>query len=252
MRLLNLGCGTKTSDCPGVVNIDWSLYLRIRQNPVLRLCALPLLSAERREKLSRIPSNVMVFNLARGIPFPAGSVDAVYHSHLLEHLDRDVAPLFIREIKRVLKPAGIMRVVVPDFEYLCREYLGSLERAARASQYAKNHDEYVGAVLEQCVRKMGKGTAAQNAVRRWIEKVVLGDARRRGETHQWMYDRVNLVELLGTAGFERVSVMDYQTSNIPRWADYRLDLTDKGDEYKPHSLYVEAHAPSGKRQAGDR
>lgn len=37
MVLLNLGCGYKTSDLPGVVNIDWSPYVRLAKNPVLRL-----------------------------------------------------------------------------------------------------------------------------------------------------------------------------------------------------------------------
>jgi len=35
MRIPNLGCGTKTSDYPGVTNIDWSMYLRIKRNPFL-------------------------------------------------------------------------------------------------------------------------------------------------------------------------------------------------------------------------
>ena len=33
MLILNLGCGTKVSDDPAVVNIDWSIMLRIRRNP---------------------------------------------------------------------------------------------------------------------------------------------------------------------------------------------------------------------------
>lgn len=42
MLFLNLGCGWKTSDHPGVVNIDWSVMLRIRTNPIYRLF-VPLL-----------------------------------------------------------------------------------------------------------------------------------------------------------------------------------------------------------------
>lgn len=42
MQILNLGCGTKVSDDPAVVNIDWSIMLRIKRNPLLR-AAVPVL-----------------------------------------------------------------------------------------------------------------------------------------------------------------------------------------------------------------
>ena len=35
MKILNLGCGTKTSDKAGVVNIDLSILLRIKGNVFL-------------------------------------------------------------------------------------------------------------------------------------------------------------------------------------------------------------------------
>ena len=46
------------------------------------------------------------------------------------------------------------------------------------------HDDYVGAIIEQCVRKEAAGTSKQKNVRRFIENIILGDARKRGETHQ--------------------------------------------------------------------
>lgn len=45
--------------------------------------------------------------------FADGTVDAVYSYHFAEHLD-DVARLVV-EVKRVLKPGGLMRTVVPHF-----------------------------------------------------------------------------------------------------------------------------------------
>jgi len=72
------------------------------------------------------------------------------------------------------------------------------------------------------------------------EKLLVGDARRRGETHQWMYDRANLTSLLERSGFESVEVCDFETSRIEAWNEYGLDRGDGGGEYKPGSLYVEA------------
>jgi len=44
---------------------------------------------------------------------PDGSVDAIYSSHFLEHIE-DVAG-FVREAGRVLKPGGLVHTVVPHF-----------------------------------------------------------------------------------------------------------------------------------------
>ena len=57
----------------------------------------------------------MVHDLSKGIPFDDNSVDVVYHSHLLEHIDRKNVPTFLKEIRRVLKPRGIHRIVVRIF-----------------------------------------------------------------------------------------------------------------------------------------
>jgi SAM-dependent methyltransferase len=116
MRILNLGCGTKTSSKPEVTNIDWSIYLRVRRNPLLAAVVPLLLRGERFDRFKSLPDNIMVHNLARGLPFDSDSIDVVYHSHLLEHFDREPARAFLREVRRVLKPGGIQRIVVPDME----------------------------------------------------------------------------------------------------------------------------------------
>jgi len=233
--ILNLGCGTKISDAPEVINIDWSPYLRIALTPVLKRVAPLLLDQRRAGRFAALPSNIRVHNLATGIPYPTDSVDVVYHSHLLEHLDRNKAVGFQREIFRVLRPGGIQRIVVPDLERLCRQIVNDDGNAS--------HDEAVAALIEQCVRREAYGTSKQAPLRRRIENIVLGDARKRGETHQWMYDSMNLRELLEACAFTRIRRVDYQISRIPNWPSYLLDVDQDGKEYKPGSLYMEAECP---------
>ena len=56
--------------------------------------------------------------------FSDASVDEVYASHIIEHLGhRDELGPALREIHRVMKPGGILRVSVPDLEFLSRELL---------------------------------------------------------------------------------------------------------------------------------
>jgi len=240
MRVLNLGCGTKTSPHPDVVNVDWSIYLRIRRRPWLSSLALLVLDETRRDRLRALPPNIRVHNLANGIPFDDHSVDVVYHSHLLEHLDRDVAERFMLEVRRVLRSGGIQRIVVPDLEAICRDYLDHLERGAEKRSEWSRHDEYVAALIEQSVRREAYGSSQQGSVRRSFENALIGDARRRGETHQWMYDWMNLSALLGRTGFARIERHRFKTSEVARWVEYGLDVDEHGYEYKPGSLYVEA------------
>ena len=236
--VLNLGCGSRTS--PHCVNVDWSPYLRLKRSRVGSILAPALLRGERRERFEALDGSVVVHDLRRRLPVADDSADAVYHSHVLEHLDRHLVPSFFLELRRVLRPGGVHRIVVPDFEAPCRRYLAHLERCTDDHLMAADHDDYVGAIIEQMVRREAAGSKNQPPVRRLIENLVLGDARRRGETHQWMYDRVNLTAALDAAGFRDVAVVDHRTSAVPGWDHIRLDQLEDGSEYIRGSLYVEA------------
>jgi SAM-dependent methyltransferase len=237
MIVLNLGCGTKTSE--SCINIDWSIYLRIKNNIFLKSAAAPFISAERRNRLNNLSSKVLVHDMRRGLPFEACSVDAVYHSHVLEHIDRKHVPTFQKEIHRVLKPDGIQRICVPDLELLARRYLDSITRCEADPTHVPQHDQSVSDILEQSVRKEAYGTSTQPPLRRHLENLLLGDARQRGETHQWMYDRFNLSAVLKEASFTDIRVGSWNESAIEGWKAMALEVDETGGEYKPDSLYVE-------------
>ena len=240
MRLLNLGCGEKTSDREGVVNIDWSAMLRLRSHPLRRAVVPLVLHGDRLARYRALPDNILVHDLSRGIPFDSNSVDAVYHSHTLEHLDRDVAVDMLNEVLRVLKPGGVHRIVVPDFELRCRSYVEHLDTCDADPTQQAAHSGYVSAILEQSVRREAHGTSQQRPLRRRVENLILGDARRRGHTHQWMYDRINLRSTLLDLGYSEAIRQDFDTSLIPDWNAYGLDLDDAGNQYRTDSLYMEA------------
>jgi SAM-dependent methyltransferase len=116
-RLLNLGCGDRYDE--SWVNVDFT---------------------------NRGRPGVKAHNLLAGIPYPTAVFEAVYHSHVLEHFPREAAFPFIAECFRVLRPGGILRVVVPDFERICRTYLSALDGALRGDIDAERNYEWM--VLE--------------------------------------------------------------------------------------------------------
>ncbi len=240
MIILNLGCGSKTSLSSEMVNIDWSIALRVRNNPLLKMLAPIAFRGERLARFNALPTNIKVWNLAKGIPFNNDSVDVVYHSHLLEHLDRPVAELFLLECKRVLKRGRMLRVVVPDLEVLCGKYLEHIMASEKNTNKAEQHESYIASIILQSVRKEAYGTSQQGPMRRFVENLLLGDARKRGETHQWMYDRISLKQKLLDLGYREASEQNYHSSSIPNWNAYKLDVAAGGNQYKPDSLYIEA------------
>lgn len=66
----------------------------------------------------------LTWNLAHGIPFADGTVDAIFHEHLLEHIPLRAGAGLMDECFRVLKPGGILRIGVPDAGALLRSYVG--------------------------------------------------------------------------------------------------------------------------------
>jgi len=240
MKILNLGCGSKTCQSPDVLNIDWSVSLIIKKNFFLRILLSKLLTKERQNNLKKLSQNIIVHDLQKGLPYADNSIDAVYHSHLLEHIDRTEVKVFLMEIFRVLKPNGVQRIVVPDLYFLCKSYVENYEKCINQNKLIKKHDNYVAAILEQAVRKEASGSSKQNKILRKIENLILGDARKRGETHQWMYDSVNLKSILNEVGFKNIKVQTFKTSYIFNWNKYGLDIDKENKEYKQGSLYIEA------------
>jgi predicted SAM-dependent methyltransferase len=131
-RYLNLGCGRRFSQDPEWTNID----------------------------LRSSHDRVMAHDLATGIPFPDHTFDAVYHSNMLEHLDRAAAERLLRECCRVLKPGGLCRVGVPDMEDIARVYLAELERRA-AGGPANRHEWMVIEMIDQMARHEPGGAMAE-------------------------------------------------------------------------------------------
>lgn len=104
--------------------------------------------------------DVIAYNLAKGIPFADNSFDLVYHSHVVEHFAKTSATSVIRECHRVLKPQGILRVVVPDLEQIVRLYLTALDKASSSEQWAANYEWISLELLDQLVRNSKGGDMA--------------------------------------------------------------------------------------------
>jgi predicted SAM-dependent methyltransferase len=174
--LLHLGSGTRYKD--GWVNVD------LAGDPV-----------------------DLAWNLARPLPMPAACASGVFSEHVLEHLPFEAGLGLLREAHRVLRPGGIVRIVVPDAGKLLRSYV----------------DGGRGFIEET---RGGRPTpmTAVNELFYWYR-------------HCWLYDTQTLVLALEAAGFAETTEREFGASDLPGGSP---DTPDRRAE----SLYVEAVKPA--------
>ena len=110
---LHLGCGTNFVD--GWINIDYNLGAH--------LAKIPLSKFFLRKTGYEWDSRIMLHDLRKKLPFGDNTVDCIYTSHTLEHLNKADGYQMLSESYRVLKPNGVMRVVVPDLRAIVADYL---------------------------------------------------------------------------------------------------------------------------------
>ncbi len=102
--------------------------------------------------------SVMQCDVTGGIPFETGHFDGVYHSHILEHLKPHLGRALMADCLRVLKPGGILRVVVPDLERIAELYLETHHRAWSGDEAgAVNYNWMKLELLDQMVREHSGG-----------------------------------------------------------------------------------------------
>jgi predicted SAM-dependent methyltransferase len=210
---VNVGCGSTPT--PGWDNVDNSLTVRLaafgplagllRRLRLVSAAHLAFARIARAEKLKVAP--------ATRLPYADGSVDAVYSSHMIEHLDRPDAARFLAEAFRVLRPGGTLRVVAPDLRLLIDEY-------ARTG----DADRFVAATRLAMPRPQGLR-------QRLTYRLSL-------DRHAWMYDEATLLALVRAAGFTEAAAVTPGTTRI---ADPgALNLREREGE----SVYVEATKPT--------
>jgi predicted SAM-dependent methyltransferase len=211
---LNVGCGQ--SPTPGWINYDNSLSARVSGVPLVLSMAerLRLLTNQQREFMRFAQSHdIRYADVVSRIPEADRSVDALYTSHMLEHLDKDDALAFLREARRVLVPGGVLRIAVPDVRY-------------HVDRYVRDGDAD-GLVARLYMTRERPKTFMQKVLYQ-----IVGDRQ-----HQWMYDGASLCRLVASAGFEAPEIVPAGTTTIPEPGELNLS------ERSPESVFVEARNP---------
>ena len=170
-------------------NYDASLTLRAER--------IPVFGSFIKKNVSRFPPNVLSGDIVRGLPVPDGMADAVYASHVLEHLSREDFGLALRNTWRILTPGGVFRLIVPDLEARARSYLKRLE----AGQASAN--DWFMSVSSLGMEKKPAGFISLFAS-------IFGASH-----HLWMWDWPSMKAALDMAGFTSIRRCERRDSGDP-------------------------------------
>jgi len=173
---------------------------------------LRLTGVLRAEHLVAWPKNIEMMSVLKSFPFPDGSVEAIYSSHMLEHLYFSDAQAVLRECHRVLQPGGVLRLALPN----------GLQIAA--ALVAANGDGSAEAGLRFNQGLMMAPLTPPSRRQKVLSMLASGP-------HRWQPTPALVSQMLKDAGFNAVEECAFRSGKLPALADV---------ETREESFFLEA------------
>lgn len=186
---LNLGCGPGPLKGDNYLHVDGSRKLLISKIFFfLKFLNLETLNSwDKRVK----------YGIVQKLEFPASTFESVYSSHMLEHLYFEEAQTLLKKTFVWLKPGGIIRLALPDYDEILDEYFN--ERTTDPARAIRKLDEQL-----VCFES-NKGSLTER-----LRKRVSGDLH----IHKWHPNYAITELLLKNADFVEIGRKNFQEGSI--------------------------------------
>ena len=159
----------------------------------------------------------LVRDCRKSLALPTDSVRGIFTEHFVEHLDYyDEAPQFFSECLRVLRPHGVIRVIVPDGEKYLNAYCSD------------GWEQMSFSPLPRAYESTGSSFRSKMEV--------VNAHFRQGGQHRFSYDYETLARLLEDVGFVQIEHRAFRSSMLK---DLEIDSEVRAAE----SLVVEGVCP---------
>lgn len=185
MIRLNLGCASNLLD--GYVNIDQDNIDVIKE----------------RYPHILFPKDAIVYTYdVFNLPYDNETVDEIIADGFIEHLSFLEEKLIFEEIKRVLKPGGVLNFSVPNFEKVVKLWL---EAEDDWQDFYRLDDEAIA-------QKHWFGTYTYEPKNRWgyLTAQLYGSQHGEGQYHQNCYTAKKINAMLTKLGFSHINITEFQ------------------------------------------
>ncbi len=167
------------------INIDMNPYFLLKYFPgfiinnIYKIIDKNIKEVFSKEEFTNIlkKHTLILYNLNYSIPFHDNSIDYIYASHFLEHFTKSKGLFILKEIYRILKPNGLVRISIPDLEYIIDLYNKNKQLEALDLLYM--------------------------------------DSKNINSLHKYMYNFDLLKKILKDIGFKNVKKCDFQKGDMP-------------------------------------
>jgi predicted SAM-dependent methyltransferase len=134
-------------------------------------------------------------DLSRPLPLPDASFAFAFGEHVLEHLSEATGDALLRELYRVLRPGGVVRITTPDLAKLVALYADRHPLVTREAYCRRWLDDAAGRRIERPAQLLN------DFMRQW--------------GHLWISDEEDLAARLRAAGFRDVRRHETGESDRP-------------------------------------
>ena len=184
MVKLNLGCASRLLS--GYINIDLDSLEQIKER-------YPNIEVDDNHKF--LQANILE------LPFENETVDEVRADAFLEHLSFKEEPIIFKEVYRVLKPGGIFKFSVPDFEDAVKKWLDAKDDW---KDFYRDDDEAIA-------QAHWFGQYSYSMENRWgyLMACIFGPQNSEGQFHKNAYTEPKIEAICNKIGFCKPQISRY-------------------------------------------
>ena len=192
---LNLGCASRP--LAGYINIDLD----------------DLDALKKRYPNIQFPEGIRIFQYdIFSLPYADGTVSEVRADSLLEHLSFLEEPKFFYEARRVLRPGGLLRITVPDFEKTIELWIKAKD----------DWRDFYSNTPEAIAQEHWFGNYSYSTDNRWgyLCAAIFGTQNAEGQFHKNCYTVPKIRAILKKLEFREISITE------SRWKGMRDIMID--------------------------
>lgn len=161
------------------------------------------------------PAYFIEHDATKRFPFPDNAFKWIFSEHFIEHIPEDAAVLWLKEMRRLLAPGGVLRISTPSLEAFVRGYL---------EPSADFYNQHYKMLKQISIAARPTRAFVLNQIFNWW-------------SHKFIYDFDEICLVATDAGFSRsqINQVDFGKGKCPELAA----LDSQG--HRDSSLYVEIY-----------